>query len=72
MGLDCTGTAYISGEVLLAKVQLGTIGDLEILLGYFQSIATYLFNTCHISILNDVSRELRGERRKVYLEKDTI
>jgi hypothetical protein len=72
MGLDCTGTAYISGEVLLAKVQLGTIGDLEILLGYFQSIATYLFNTCHISILNDVARELRGKRRKVYLEKDTI
>jgi hypothetical protein len=35
------------------------------------STVTYLFNTCHISILDDVARELRGVRKKLYLEGDT-
>jgi hypothetical protein len=41
-------------------------------LGYSQFIVTYLFNTCHISILNNVARELRGKRRKLYLDQKIL
>jgi hypothetical protein len=34
--------------------------------GYFQSLVTYLFNTCHISMFDVVTIELRGKRRKLY------
>jgi hypothetical protein len=33
-------------------------------------MVTYSFNTYHISILDDVIKELRGKRIKLYLEGD--
>jgi hypothetical protein len=41
------------------------------ILDYFQSIVTYSFSTCHINILNDVTRELR-EREENYILREIL